>query len=427
MYLNSGTKSRPNHNITSGLSRHCQVCGSEDLELVMDLRNQPLCDSLLTNAQLDEPEVFYPLRQLWCKNCTLSQLDYIVQGEVVYHQNYPYRTGVTRELVAYQQQMATDLIKDLNIPSDSLISDIGSNDGTLLSAFKAADMRVIGIEPTNIAHIANEDGIETLHTPFNQAIAKQIVEDKGQAKLVTATNVFAHMASLGDVLEGLEILVADDGFFVLENHYLIPVMERLQFDTIYHEHLRTYSLRSLITLFNYYNFTVVDVKEVSRYGGNIRVYVAKGKNHTPKTSVNELLAKEERIGLSDPEYYKQFRSKSIALKNQLLEFIVKCNQEDISIAGNSCPGRCSTLLNFAGIGPDMLPYLGEQATSLKLGKYLPGTHIPIVNNQRLIDEQPEYVVLLAWHYADPIIEQLRARGLRSKFIVPMPEFKIIDK
>jgi hypothetical protein len=392
----------------------------------MDLRNQPLCDSLLTKEQLDQPEHFYPLKQFWCKNCTLSQLNYVVPGDVVYHQQYPYRTGVTRELATYQQQMASDLIKDLNIPSDSFVSDIGSNDGTLLSGFKDRGMRVIGVEPTNIAHIANENGIETIHSPFNQDIARKLVETVGQAKLVTATNVFAHMASLGDVIEGLEILVADDGYFVLENHYIIPVMERLQFDTIYHEHLRTYSLRSLITLFNFYNFTVIDAIEVSRYGGNIRVYVAKGKNHTIKPSVNELLAKEERVGLTNPDYYKTFCDKSVALKNQLLEFVVNCNQKNKSIAGNSCPGRCSTLLNFAGIGPDLVPYLGEQATSLKLNKFLPGTHIPIVNNQRLIDEQPDYVILLAWHYAEPIMEQLRARGLRSKFVLPMPQFKIIE-
>jgi hypothetical protein len=426
MYLKSTIKTRPNHNIPAGLSRHCQVCGSEDLELVIDLQHQPLCDSLLTREQLNEPELFYPLRQFWCKNCTLSQLDYVVQGSVVYHQNYPYRTGVTRELAAYQQQMAADLIRDLGISADSLICDIGSNDGTLLLGFKEKGMRVMGIEPTNIAHIANESGIETIHAPFNQTIAKQIVENKGRAKLVTATNVFAHMSTLGDVIEGLECLVADEGYFVLENHYLIPVMERLQFDTIYHEHLRTYSLRSLITLFSYYDFTVVDAKEVSRYGGNIRVLVAKGKNHSPKASVNELLAKEERVGLTNPDYYKAFCNKSIALKNQLLEFILQCNQKNRSIVGNSCPGRCSTLLNFAGIGPDLLPYLAEQPTSLKLNKYLPGTHIPIVNNQQLIDEQPDYVVLLAWHYAQPIMEQLRSRGLRSKFVIPMPEFKIIE-
>ncbi|MBA2648553.1 MAG: methyltransferase domain-containing protein [Legionella sp.] len=427
MSFKSEVSNRPNHNLSPGQQYHCQVCGAEDLELVIDLRHQPLCDTLLTQTQLHEPETFYPLRQVWCKQCTLSQIDYVVPGDVVYHQNYPYRTGVTQELASYQNQMALDLIRDLNLPQDSLVSDIGSNDGTLLTGFKKAGMRVIGVEPTNIAQIANDAGIETIHAPFDQTIAHQIVKTIGKAKLVTATNVFAHMATLGDVIEGLEIMVADDGYFVLENHYIVPVMERLQFDTIYHEHLRTYSLRSLITLFNYYDFTVVDAIEVTRYGGNIRVTVGKGKNHTPKSSVNELLLKEDKIGLLNSDYYKTFCQKATDLKNQLLEFILKCKREGLSIVGNSCPGRCSTLLNFAGIGPDLLPYLGEQSSSLKLGKYLPGTHIPIVNNQRIIDDQPDYVLLLAWHYADPIMEQLRARGLRSKFILPLPEFKIISK
>ncbi|TWT52517.1 hypothetical protein Pla22_01410 [Rubripirellula amarantea] len=417
--------SRPNHNFDPGPISCCQVCGNESLELVLDLGHQPLCDTLLSADDLNEPETFYPLRQVWCPKCTLSQLDYVVPGSVVYHDDYPYRTGVTRELAAYQQEMALEIVKDIEAKKNSLCVDVGCNDGTLLSYFKQAGMRVVGVEPTGIAKYAREAGIETMQACFDPTVAKQIVEDHGQAKVVTATNVFAHMASLGDVLQGLEILVADDGYFVLENHYLVPVMERMQFDTIYHEHLRTYSLRSLVTLFDYYDFTVVDAKKVSRYGGNIRVYVAKGRGHQRKPSVDAILA-EEQATLTDPAYYKAFEQKSIKLKNDLLKLFMDCNDKGHQIIGNSCPGRCSTLLNFAGIGPDLMPYIGEQPTSLKLGKFLPGKHIPIVNNQRIVDEQPEYVLLLAWHYAQPIAEQLRERGLKSNLIMPMPEVRTLE-
>lgn len=413
-------KDRPNHNIPSGQITSCQVCGSKDLELVLDLGNQPLCDTLLSREDLHKPEIFFPLRQVWCRNCTLSQLDYVVPGEIVYHQDYPYRTGVTRELAAYQDEMAAAIIADLAIPPDSLIVDVGCNDGTLLSGFANRGMRVTGVEPTGIARYARESGIDTIQSTFDGRIAAQIVESRGKAKIVTATNVFAHMASLGDVLAGLELLVADDGFFVLENHYLPPVMERLQFDTIYHEHLRTYSLRSLVVLFDYYDFKVVDAQKVSRYGGNIRVTVAKGKNHRQSPRVDQILT-QENATLTKSEYYESFRRKSFQLKNDLISLAINCVQKDAPLVGNSCPGRCSTLLNFAGIGPDLIPYLAEQPTSLKLGKYLPGKHIPIVNNQRLIDEQPRYVLLLAWHYAQPIAEQLRQRGLKSELFVPMPE------
>lgn len=415
----------PQHNIANGPIHVCQVCGQDALELVIDLGYQPLCDSLLSAEDLQHPETSYPLRQMWCRNCTLSQIDYVVPGEVVFHANYPYRTGVTRELAAYQDEMAASIVAHLETQADSLVVDIGSNDGTLLSSFKQRGCRVVGVEPTNIAKFAQEAGVETLQMPFDQQAAQAIVDSHGKAKVVTATNVFAHIAALGDVLQGLEILVADDGHFVLENHYLQSVMDRLQFDTIYHEHLKTYSLLSLVTLFDFYDFTVVDAEKVSRYGGNIRVYVAKGKGHKPSKRVGELLAAETQAGFQDPAYYKNFRQKSIELKNQLLELFVQCAQSGHPIVGNSCPGRCSTLLNYLGVGPDLMPYIGEQPTSLKLNKFLPGKHIPVVNNQRLIDEQPKNVMLLAWHYAKPITEQLRARGLTSRLIEPMPELKFV--
>jgi SAM-dependent methyltransferase len=416
---------RPNHNIPSGPVTCCQICGNPDLRMVIDLGFQPLCDTLLSSEELQQPELTYPLSQLWCPKCTLSQMGFVVPGEVVYHQEYPYRTGVTKELAEYQDAMANSIVDELKLQPSDLVVDVGCNDGTLLSSFRKRSVRVAGVEPTGIAKYAQEAGIDTVQAPFDIAVAKQIVESHGHAKVVTATNVFAHMASLGDVMEGLETVVASDGYFILENHYLEPIMERLQFDTIYHEHVRTYSLQSLVVLFDYYDFKVVHAEKVSRYGGNIRVYVAKGKHVARRDSVDKILA-EEAKNFTDPAYYERFRQRSFQLKNELLELALKCHREGKTLIGNSCPGRCSTLLNFAGIGPDLMPYIAEQATSLKLGKFLPGKRIPIVNNQRLIDEQPPNVMLLAWHFARPIAEQLRARGSKSKFYVPMPEVKVLD-
>jgi hypothetical protein len=416
---------RPLHNIPNGYVSQCQVCGNPDLQEVLNLGHQPLCDTLLSSEELSQPEIQFPLRQMWCPKCTLSQLDYVVSGPVVYHPEYPYRSGVTRELAAYQAELARDVVALLKLSADSLVVDIGSNDGTLLSAFRDMGMRVQGVEPTNIAKYAVQAGIETIQEPFTPSSAQKILESRGKAKLVTATNVFAHMQGLGDFLEGLEALIDSDGYFVLENHYLGAVMDRLQFDTIYHEHLRTYSLRSLVTLFDYYDFRVVDAMKVSRYGGNIRVVAAKGKSGNPSSRVTEILAEEDAT-MRDPGYYKRFRERSIQLKNQFVELAIQCAKSGSLLIGNSCPGRCSTLLNFAGVGPDLMPYIAEQPASLKLGKYLPGKHIPIVNNQRLIDEQPEHVMLLAWHYAKPIAEQLRERGLRSKLYVPMPELALME-
>lgn len=419
-------KTRPRHDISSGPISSCQVCGSERLELVIDLGHQPLCDSLPSAAQLNGPEQYYPLRQVWCRDCTLSQIDYAVPADVVFHPDYPYRSGITKELEVYQVQLADETITELRLQRDSLVVDIGSNDGTLLSAFKTKAMRVLGVEPTNIAKLARERGIETVQAFFDEECARRIVESHGRAKLVTATNVFAHVASLGRFIAALEVLLEPDGVFVLENHYVPDIMRGGQFDTIYHEHLRSYSLRSIVRLFDYYDFTVVDAREVSRYGGNIRAYVARGRDRPRRASVQALLEKERDFGLDDPDCYASFRARAERAKRDFLRLALDCKDKELSFVGNSCPGRASTLLNWYGVDCFFMPYICEQPTSLKLGLHLPGKHIPIVNNQRLIDEQPDYVVLLAWHYAEPIAQQLRARGLRSKLVMPLPEVRVLD-
>ena len=416
----------PNHDIPSGKLKCCQVCGSKRLELVIDLGHQPLCDSLPSETQLDAPETSYPLRQVWCRDCTLSQIDYVIPGEVVFHPEYPYRSGITKELAVYQDAFVQDAVSDLALESGQLVVDIGSNDGTLLSGFKQRGMRVLGVEPTNIARIAREQGIDTLQAFFDEDTAQRIVETHGHAKVATATNVFAHVAKLGSFIRGLERLLADDGVFILENHYLLDVIEGGQFDTIYHEHLRTYSLKSIVKLFEFFDFTCVDARRVSRYGGNIRVYVAKGKGRPVKPSIAKLLQAEDDFGLSRPECYAGFRALAEKVKLDLLNLALDCKEKGLSFVGNSCPGRCSTLLNYVGIDRTLMPYICEQPTSLKLGLYLPGKHIPVVDNERLIREQPDYVVLLAWHYGEPIAAQLRARGLKSKLVMPMPELRILS-
>lgn len=417
---------RPDHDLRPGPITRCQVCASEDLEVVIDLGHQPLCDSLLSAEQLGQPEMTYPLRQLRCPDCTLSQIDYAVESDVVFHRQYPYRTGVTRELAAYLDGTAASVIADCGLTKGSLVVDIGSNDGTLLSAFKARGMRVLGVEPTNIAKFANESGIETIQSFFSEDLARQVVREWGRPSVVTATNVFAHVAALGEFIRGIEALLVPGGVFVLENHYLLEILRRTQYDTIYHEHLRSYSLKSLITLFDYYDFTVRDAQPVSRYGGSIRVFVARGRGQAVRSSVAALLAEEERFGLSHPEVYVAFRERVQKSKRDLLGLAWRAAEQGERFVGNSCPGRSSTLLNYCGIDGELMPYIAEQPASLKLGLYLPGKHIPIVESRILVEEQPDYVVLLAWHYSESISRQLRERGLRSKLVVPLPEVRILN-
>jgi SAM-dependent methyltransferase len=379
------------NNVKTGRLDHCQICGSRNLELVIDCGHQPLCDSLVPQSRLSEPETYFPLRQFRCPDCTNNQLDYIVDGSTVYHPEYPYRTGVTKELSSYQFAIADELTARYGLGSKSLVVDIGSNDGTLLKGFQKNGVAVVGVEPTDIALIARKDGVETVQAFFDENTAKQISSGHGRAAVITASNVFAHMAPLGDVVRGIRDLLADDGVFVLENHYLVDVLLKAQYDTIYHEHIRTYSLKSLVTLFGFYGMTIFHAERVSRYGGNIRAHVCKD-GRPASASVGEILKMEAELGLGDDKIYAEFRRKSFESRMALQTLAVNAAREGKSFVGNSFPGK----------------------------------HIPIVNNQRLIDEQPDYVVLLAWHYAQPIAEQLRARGLKSKLIQPLPECRVLD-
>lgn len=416
----------PNHHFVKvGHQTSCQVCASDKLHLILDLGHQPLSDSLLSQDMLNQPEKTYPLRMLWCENCTCVQLDYCVSATEVFHPDYPYRSGITKELAEYQKNIAHSLIKKYNLTSKDLVIDIGSNDGTLLSGFQEMGIKTLGVEPTNIAKIANANGIKTIQSFFDIKISKEIRRKYGPASLIITTNTFAHMQTIGEFIMGAYNLLKDDGVFINETHYLLDVIAGGQFDTIYHEHLRTYSLKAYVKLFDQYDFTVTDCERGSRYAGNIRVWATKGKGRQVNPAIKKLLKVEENFGLGKLITYKKFAKRVRMARFKFIDFLIKAKKAGKSVVGNSCPARCSTLLNYYGVDSELLPYLAEQPTSLKLNMYLPGKHIPVVNNQRLIDEQPKSVVILAWHYAQPIMEQLKARGLKSDFIIPLPDFKII--
>jgi hypothetical protein len=414
------------HDAPPGRLDRCQITGSSNLNLIIDLGHQPPCDSLLTEEMLGLPEKTYPLRLLHCPESGLAQLDYVIDGAEVFYPDYPYRSGISKPLELYQRAFADRIVERFGSAANTLCVDVGSNDGTLLTGFKRHGCRVLGVEPTNIARIARtENGIETIQQFFTESLAREIVADYGHARIITMTNVFAHMATLGEVMRGLLQLLAPEGVFITESQYLLDVLEKNQFDGIYHEHIRTYSLKSLVTLVALYGLEVFDVERGERYGGNIRAYVARAGLHPVSPSVGELLALEDSVGLHTTRVWEKFRARVYENRDRFMEFIYRAHRQGQRVVGNSCPGRGSTLLNFYGVSRDVMPYIGELATSLKLGKYTPGKHIPVVNNRRIIEEQPDYLVLLAWHYTDPIVRRLRSEGVKSKLVVPLPEFTIL--
>ncbi len=424
--MNAKQKSTAAHDLSTGSLNSCQICSSTDLALVLDLGHQPPCDSLLTSAQLREVEKSYPLRFLRCRECGLAQIDYVVPPEVVFHPEYPYRSGITNTLVKHLHNTAGTIVDSYKIPVGELAVDIGSNDGTLLKGFKARSMRGLGIEATNIAQIANADGIETIQAFFDEDLARNIIESHGQAAAITATNMFAHVAQLGELMRGVFRLLKDGGVFVTESHYLPNILETAQYDSIYHEHLKSYSLRPLVHLFSCYGFTVTDAEKIPNYGGSIRVYAIKGKDLSISDRLRGLLEAEDRAGLNSDAPYDRFRQTVQKSKFDLQRLLLELWAQGKAAPGIGCPGRSSTLLNYVGIGPDLMPYIAEQSTSLKVGLFLPGKHIPIVDEARLFDEQPEYAVMLSWHYAEPIIAGLRRRGLKSKIVLPLPDVRIVE-
>lgn len=412
------------HDAKPGPLERCQISGSENLVEVLDLGHQPLCDALLTHAQLDQPEMTFPLRLMFCPESGLAQLGYVAPGEQVYPADYPYKAGISWPVVHAHRAMAAELVRRFG---PGFCVDVGCNDGTLLKELRELGCEVLGVEPTDVAQLAQrENGVVTLQRFFGEECSAAIRQGMGQAKLITMTNVFAHMAGLGEVMRGICTLLAKDGVFVTESHYLLDVLEKTQFDTVYHEHIRTYSLKALQLLAPQYGLEVFDVERPGRYGGNLRAYVGWAGRRPVAQAVGALRALEEARGLHSLEAWAAFRARALRARETFMAWLYRMQTSGFRVGGKSCPGRASTLINWYGIKPELVPYLAEIDGSLKIGKLSPGAHIPVVHEREMLRDPPDYLVLFAWHYGDQIIERLWREGVRSRFVVPLPEFTVVD-
>lgn len=420
--MNAGLKIE--HDVLPGPLKHCQITGSENLELIIDLGHQPPCDALRSADQLNQPEKHYPLRLFHCADSGLAQLDYAVAASKVYPPSYPYRAGISWPVVEHHKALAAEILK--RVAPAPFCVDVGSNDGTLLAALQASGAKVLGIEPTDVAKIAREEnGVETLQQFFTESAARSIRLNfgYGPAQVITCTNAFAHMATLGEVMRGIASLLAQDGMLVIEVHDLAAILEKNQFDSIYHEHLRTYSLKSLMALFPQYGMEIFEADSAERYGGVLRVYVGWAGERPVHKSVGEQLAHEDALRLHDIGTWRAWRQRVLQERDACMQALYTWRAQGKRVAGASCPGRCSTLLNFYGVGPDLIEYLGELPNSLKLGKFLPGRHIPVVSNARFNQAPPDVLVLMAWHYGPQIVERLRREGFKGEIAAPLPTFR----
>lgn len=403
----------------------CQICRSHALSSVLFLGYVPPVNTMPDLDTVPEEQPAYPLELLRCDECGHVQIGLEVAPEILFPYSYPYLSGTTRILRENFADLCAETRRLLDVPGDGLIVDIGSNDGTLLSNFKEAGFRVLGIEPSRAGEVAKENGIETLTAYFDAEVSNGTRDSHGPAALITATNVFAHISDPHALVDNILALLDDDGVFVSESHYLLDLVETLQYDTIYHEHLRYYHLDSLIRLFGDHGLEVFHVKRIPTHGGSMRVYAGRKGQRPVDDTVAERLAHEERAGLRDGSALKTFRERVILSKLNLHRLLAPLKQEGARIYGIGAPSRATTLVNYTGLDDGVLDCVLEISSSHKLDKYLPGTRIPVLDEARLFEEQPEYALLLSWHITDELISNLRGKGFTGKFIVPLPEPRVL--
>jgi 2-polyprenyl-3-methyl-5-hydroxy-6-metoxy-1,4-benzoquinol methylase len=401
----------------------CYICGGTELTQFLSLGHQPPSDAFLREEQLAQPEVAYPLDLLFCHSCTLVQLGYAVDPDLLFRE-YVYTTGSNSSLRRNFTQLAETIVARYALHESDLVIDIGSNDGTLLSAFRAHGVRILGVDPSTVGGAANDAGIPTINEYFTLELAQRIREEHGAVPIITCTNAFAHVRDLTSFLGGINSLLSDGGVFISESHYLASMIENLQYDSVYHEHLRYYTLRSLAALFKQFELEIVDAERISTHGGSIRVFAARRGFYPVRDSVLSLGQAEDRAGLASLDTYAHFAERVRQHRRDLLSELVSIRQRGDRVMGIGAPAKGNTLLNYCRLDPDFLECLVE-TSSLKIGLFAPGSHIPVVNESRLFEKQPEYALLLSWNIADELVPKLRANGFKGRFILPVPKVQVL--
>ncbi|MCI0539677.1 MAG: class I SAM-dependent methyltransferase [Verrucomicrobiales bacterium] len=403
----------------------CRSCGSVKGTLVLDLGIQPLANNLLTPADLGKPEPQFPLRLAVCESCWLLQITDLVPPVRLFSE-YLYFSSFSDALLRHAKQAAQRYIHDLALDRRGFVVEIASNDGYLLKNFVEASVPCLGIEPAeNIARVAREQGIETLSSFFNSQIAGELVSSHGQADLILGNNVFAHAPDTNDFVAGLRALLKPAGRVVLEFPYAADLIEHTEFDTIYHEHVFYFTLTPLIPLFDRHGLEIVHVERIPIHGGSLRLFVAHRGTHPVQPSVPALLAEEKRKQIDSLSYYLGFASQVIEIRDSLCSLLRRLKGEGNSVAAYGAAAKGSTLLNFYGLGSETIDFVVDRSP-YKQGRLMPGMHLPILPVEQLLERNPRYALLLAWNFAEEIMQQQQAYRVRGgQFVVPIPKVKIV--
>ena len=402
----------------------CRSCGSAHLNQIFDFGVTPLSDNLLTKEQLKEKEIKVPLTLMLCEDCSLIQIKEEVDPNILFCQDYPYYSSVSKSLMMHFENSALDLIKERELNEKSMVVEAASNDGYLLKHFVKHNIPVLGIDPAEgPVREAIKNGVKTLNTFFGSELAAKLKDDGVKADVFLANNVLAHVPDLNGFVEGIKIILKDDGIAVIEAPYLIDLIEHGEFDTIYHQHLCYFSVTALQHLFNSHGLFLNDIKHVPVHGGTLRMFIEKHKDYSD--TVLKYLEKESVSGINSGAYYKTFTDKISSIKKELLDILSDIKSQGKRIVGYGAAAKANTFMSYVGIGDNYLDYILD-LSKFKQGLYMSGNHLPIVSPDILEEDMPDYVLILAWNFAKEIInqqEQYQNKG--GKFIIPIPESTII--
>ena len=406
----------------------CRFCKTELEHEFVDLYNAPASNSFLTRQQLNEPETFYPLKVFVCHHCFLVQVDEYKSSEAIFNNEYVYFSSYSTSWLEHSKRYVETVSERFGLNKDSLVVEIASNDGYLLQYFVEKKVPVLGIEPTaNTAEAARQKGVATITEFFGTQLAERLAAEGKQADLFLGNNVLAHVPDIVDLVAGMKIILKPQGVITMEFPHLVQLVNNNQFDTIYHEHFSYLSFYTIKNIFGSQGLELFDVEELPTHGGSLRIYAKHADNASqPVTSnVQNLLDKEISHGINDLAYYKGFQQRALEVKLDLLSFLIQQKREGKKVAAYGAAAKGNTLLNYSGVKNDLILFVVD-ANPSKQGKFLPASHIPVVNEAVLKETKPQYVIILPWNIRDEITQQLHyIREWGGQFVVFIPKLEVV--